>query len=423
MIKSISWIILIFLSLNVHAQYKPDVIIVGGSAAGTSAAIQAARSGVNALLIESSNIIIGDIEPKMDIPSFDMGLWKEWRDLYYKINDSVKTSPQEVLEKIIKNTPKLDLLKNTPIIAVVQKKNGWEITIEVNGKKQEIRCKILVDATANTKTSFSDEFGLINLDKNRKATTLVTYQKAKINKPYQDIQKLYRTSGSAGFGKDSSLHYFPLGIFIPTETENLLVVNMSIFKDYDAEEFKNLALWTNMGQAVGALSAYGPFFDTTPSKANIRITQGEMFTYKSFLFPVLDIKTSDKAWYPVQKIIASGVLKFDFETGLFNNNEKVNASDIKAVLIDLYPRSRIWFIENKVETLTLSNLISLISFVTGRDPIAIKQEFEADWQSKYDFSSNYQLENKISKIEFAVLMNNYMAPFNINVDFNGYFLR
>jgi hypothetical protein len=423
MIKSISWIILIFLSLNVHAQYKPDVIVVGGSAAGASAAIQAARSGVNVLLIEPSSNIIGDVEPRMDIPSFDMGLWKEWRDLFYKMSDSIKTSPQQALEKIITNTPKLDFLKNTSIIAVEQKKNGWEVTLEIDGKKQEIRCKILVDATANSKGSFSDEFGLVNLDKDGKTTTLITYQKSKINKPYQDIQKLYRTSGSAGFGRDSSLHYFPLGIFIPTETENLLVVNMSIFKDYDIEDFRNLALWTNMGQAVGALSAYGPFFDTTPSKANIRITQGEMFTYKSFLFPVLDIKITDKAWYPVQKIIASGLLKFDFETGLFNNNEQVNSADIKTVLIDLYPRSRIWFIENKVETLTVSNLISMISFVTGRDPIAIQQEFVADWKNKYEFSSAYQIDHQITKLEFAVLMDNYMTPFNINVDFNGYFLR
>lgn len=423
MIKSIFWIILIFLSLNVHAQYKPDVIVVGGSAAGASAAIQAARSGVNVLLIEPSSNIIGDVEPRMDIPSFDMGLWKEWRDLFYKMSDSIKTSPQQALEKIITNTPKLDFLKNTSIIAVEQKKNGWEVTLEIEGKKQEIRCKILVDATANSKGSFSDEFGLVNLDKNGKTTTLITYQKSKINKPYQDIQKLYRTSGSAGFGRDSSLHYFPLGIFIPTETENLLVVNMSIFKDYDTEDFRNLALWTNMGQAVGALSAYGPFFDTSPSKANIRITQGEMFTYKSFLFPVLDVKITDKAWYPVQKIIASGLLKFDFETGLFNNNEQVNSADIKTVLIDLYPRSRIWFIENKVETLTVSNLISMISFVTGRDPIAIQQEFVADWKNKYEFSSAYQIDHQITKLEFAVLMDNYMAPFNINVDFNGYFLR
>ena len=103
MIKSISWIILIFLSLNVHAQYKPDVIVVGGSAAGVSAAIQAARSGVNVLLIEPSSNIIGDVEPRMDIPSFDMGLWKEWRDLFYKMSDSIKTSPQQALEKIIKS--------------------------------------------------------------------------------------------------------------------------------------------------------------------------------------------------------------------------------------------------------------------------------------------------------------------------------
>jgi hypothetical protein len=423
MIKYTYWIILILFTLNAQAQYKPDVIIIGGSAAGTSAAIQAARSGVKALLIEPSNNLIGDTEPKMDIPSFDMGFWKEWRDLFYKTNDSVRTTPQAVLEKIVTNTSKLDFLKNTPILAVAQKKYGWEVTVEINGKKEEIRCKVLVDATTSTTASIISEFGLVNLDKNNKPATLVSYNKDKIKNAYQDIQKLYRTSGAAGFGNDVSLHYFPLGVFIPAEVDNLLVVSMSAFKDFDTEDFRNLALWTNMGQAVGALSAYGPFFNTTPSKANIRITQGEMFTYKSFLYPVLDIKTTDKSWYPVQKIIASGVLKFDFENGLFNNDDLVNGNEIKTVLADLYPRSRIWFIENKVDTIAVENVISLFSFVTGRDPIVIKQEFETDWNNKYEFTSNYLIDKKITKLEFAVLIDSYMAPFNVNVDFNGYFLR
>jgi hypothetical protein len=423
MIKHTYWIILILFSISAQAQYKPDVIIIGGSAAGTSAAIQAAKSGVNALLIEPGNNLIGDTEPRMDIPSFNLGFFKEWRDLFYKINDSVRTTPQAVLEKIVKNTPKLDFLKNTPILAIAQKKFGWEVTVEINGKKQEIRCKVLVDATTSSTSSIISEFGLVNLDKNGKPATLVSYDKDKMKNAYQDIQKLYRTSGAAGFGNDSTLHYFPLGIFIPAEVDNLLVVSMSAFKDFDTEDFRNLALWTNMGQAVGALSAYGPFFNTTPSKANIRITQGEMFTYKSFLYPVLDIKTTDKSWYPVQKIIASGVLKFDFENGLFNNDELVNGNDIKVVLADLYPRSRIWFIENKAETLSVGNVISLFSFVTGREAITIKQEFEADWKTKYEFYSNYQVDKKITKLEFAVLIDNYMAPFNVNVDFNGYFLR
>jgi hypothetical protein len=423
MIKHTYWIILILFSLNTQAQYKPDVIIIGGSAAGTAAAIQAARSGVKALLIEPSSNLIGDNEPRMDIPSYDMGLFKEWRDLFYKMNDSARTTPQLVLEKIVTATNNLSFLKNTTINNISQKKYGWEVEIVINGKKEDIRCKVLVDATTNSSTSVVNEFNLLNLDKNGKFITLVNYNKDKITNAYQDIQKLYRTSGAAGFGKDSTLHYFPLGVFIPTEAENLLVVSMSAFKDFDTEDFRNLALWTNIGQAVGALSAYGPFFNTSPSKANIRITQGEMFTYKSFLYPVLDIKTTDYAWYPVQKIIASGVLKFDFKTGFFNGNEFVRTNDIKAVLTDLYPRSRIWFIENKVDVITVENLVSLISFVSGRDPIGIKQEFEADWKTKYNFNSNYQSNKNISKLEFAILVDGYLAPFNVNVDFNGYFLR
>jgi hypothetical protein len=76
-----------------------------------------------------------------------------------------------------------------------------------------------------------------------------------------------------------------------------------------------------------------------------------------------------------------------------------------------------------VDTIAVENVISLFSFVTGRDPIVIKQEFETDWNNKYEFTSNYLIDKKITKLEFAVLIDSYMAPFNVNVDFNGYFLR
>ncbi|MFC5285343.1 FAD-dependent oxidoreductase [Pedobacter alpinus] len=423
MIKTFTWLFLLLFSLNINAQYKPDVIIMGGSAAGTAAAIQAARSGVKALLIEPSYNLIGELNPNMDIPSVDMSLWKEWRDAFYKANDSSRTTPQVVLENIVKNTKNLQFLKETIIQEIKEKNNGWELQVLINGKPEKIKCKVLLDAGTNSKASLLQKNGILKLDSAGKYISLVNYDKAQQNTPYQQLQKLYRTSAASGFGKDSIRHYIPLGVFIPQEKDNLLLVSMSSFKDFDTEDLRNIALWVNMGQAAGALAAYGPFFDVSPSKANIRLTQGEMFTYKSFLYAVQDIQKSDFAWTPVQKIIASGILLLDFKTGFFNPTEIVNTKDIKGVLAELYPRSRIWFIENKTEQLSVAQLVSLISFITGRDPISIQQEIEADWVNKYQFTSTYSQEKNISKIELACLFDNYITPFNVNVDFNGYFLR
>jgi hypothetical protein len=423
MIKRTLWIFVILFSIKAQAQFKPDVIVIGGSAAGTSAAIQAARSGVKTLLIVPSDNLIGDVAPSMNIPAFNLGFWKEWKDDFLKTSDSVQTTPQLVLENIVKKTKDLSFLKATPILGIEEKKNGWEIKVNVNGKQEDIKCKVLVDATTNSANSVLSQFNILSLDKNGKFENLVAYTKQQGKKPYDQQQKLYRTSGAAGFGKDSIAKFIPLGVFIPKEKDNLLIVSMSAFKDLETGDFKNIALWTNMGQSVGALAAFGPFFNTTPSKANIRLTQGEMFTYKSFLYPVKDVDVTDSAWYPIQKIIASGVLKFDFNTGLFNIKDGVKVSDFKEVMSTLYPRSKIWFIENKVSDMTVKNTISLFSFISGRDPISIKQEIEKDWKEKYGFTNRYSESDIINKKEFAVLLDRYISPFNVNVDFNGNFIR
>ncbi|MBC7653780.1 MAG: FAD-dependent oxidoreductase [Oligoflexus sp.] len=423
MIKKTLWIFILLFSVKAQAQYKPDVIVIGGSAAGTAAAIQAARSGVKTLLIVPSDNLISDVEPSMNIPAFDLGLWKEWKDQFIKTSDSIKTTPQLVLESIIKKTKDLSFLKATPILGIEEKKNGWEVKVNINGKQEDIKCKVLVDATTNSANSVLAQFNILNLDKNGKFENLVAYTKQQKNNPYDQLQKIYRTSGAAGFGKDSLAHFIPLGVFIPKEKDNLLVVSMSAFKYFETEDFKNIALWTNMGQSVGALAAFGPFFNTTPSKANIRLTQGEMFTYKSFLYPVRDVAVTDSAWYPIQKIIASGILKFDFNTGFFNIEDSVKISDFKDVMSTLYSRSKIWFIENEASEMTIKNTISLFSFITGRDPISIKQEIEKDWKEKFGFLSSYSENEIINKKEFAVLMDKYISPFNINVDFNGYYIK
>lgn len=424
MIKQITFAFFFLLCFGASAQYKPDVIVIGGSAAGTATAIQAAVSGVKVLLIEPSNTLIGDVEPNMDIPSFNHGIWKQWRDTYEKAKDSVAISPQNALENLVKNTKRLTFLKGVSIEEIEQKNNGWNLKVLINGKLEKIKSKILVDATTNSKNSLLVKNNILKLDSLGKFDALVNYSKQQKEQPYQQVQKLYKTSGAAGFGKDSTLHYIPLGVFIPREVDNLLIVSMSCFKDFETEDLRNIALWTNIGQAAGALAAYGPFFDVSPKKASIRITQNEMIDYKSFLYPVLDVKGDDIAWYPIQKIIASGVLHLDFSSGKFNPDSNVKANDIKGIMAQLYPRSRIWFIENKnVNELSVGNIISLISFVSGRDPISIQQEVEAKWKNNYKFKSEFDKEKPINKLELALLLDTSISPYNVNVDFGGYDLR
>ncbi len=412
------------LSINTYAQYKPDVIVFGGSVSGASTAIQAARSGVKTLLILPDTSLLSNPTLSLDVPAFNLGLWKEWKDAYKLASDSIKTTPEKVFENIISKINNLQVIKGSAANKIEEKKNGWEVSVEINGKNEDIKCRVIVDATSDYKSSPINTFGIITFDDKGKFVPFVDYSNNQKNEPYQQLQKLYRTSGAAGFGKDSSLNYIPLGVFIPQEKQNLIIISTAAFKDFSKDDFQNVALWTNIGQAAGALAAFGPFFDTTPSKANIRLTQAEMFTYKSFLYPVLDIAVTDSAFYPIQKIIASGLLNLDFKTGKFNPDEKVKINDFKVVLTSLYQRSKIWFLENKkVTDLSSKDLVSLISFTAAKDPFNVNKEISSDWESKYHFEGSFSDDHIITKKEMTILFEAYLQPYNINVDFNGYYLR
>jgi len=420
MIKKCIWVIFFLLAVKTQAQYKPDVLVFGSSAAGCAAAIQAANSGVKTLLISQNEFLIGVTTPNMKELAFDAGIWKVWKDQYQKSADTIATDPRATMADMIKNTKDLSYISKVEVLYISQKNKGWELKVKINGKAEEIKCKVLVDATFDAKNSLLAEFNVIDFDQKGNFLNIIS---PKANQKLSP-QKLIRTSAAAGFGKDSSLlKTIPLGIFIPQEKENLLMVSMACFNNYKVADLDNLALWVNMGQAVGALAAYGPYFDTSPNKANIRMTQGEMFTHKSFLYPIIDIDIKDASWVAIQKIIACGILNHDFEKGIFNPNGNVSSTEVKLVLSELYPRSRIWFIENKIDQFTINQIISLISFISGKDPITLQQEIENDWKTKYKFNTAFVETDFVSRKEFAVLMDAYLAPFNIKVDFEGNFLR
>lgn len=75
-------IILLFLFVNTYtkAQIKTDVLVLGATASGTACAIQAARSGVKAFLIEPTQNIVFASEPNLNIPAFNSGIWREWKN-------------------------------------------------------------------------------------------------------------------------------------------------------------------------------------------------------------------------------------------------------------------------------------------------------------------------------------------------------
>ncbi|RRN77786.1 FAD-dependent oxidoreductase, partial [Pseudoxanthomonas sp. SGD-10] len=375
----------ILFNFSAKAQFKTDVLVIGGSASGSAAAIQAARSGVKVTLLEKGNYLIADGQPELDVPAFETGIWKEWKDSCKKDIDSLQqTDARLTLEEIVKKTKNLQYFKNLQILSVRQKGKGWEVAINRGSKKETVRAKILVVAEFSAKNNVISEFNLLPLT-DGKINGLAVYNSIQRANPYKQPNKVYRTSGATGFGKDfTSLHFIPMGAFIPKENPSILVANhQALIDGFSDVDLKNIALWTNIGQMIGALAAYGPFFDTTPDKANIRLTQGEIINFKNVLYPVLDVDPQSYSWIPIQKMIASQILKHDFITGKFHPDSIVLKEDLREILSELHPRSRIWFLENTgFSKLSIKEAVSLLSFISGKEEFSIHEELKTAWESK-----------------------------------------
>ena len=152
-------------TLSLMAQQRVDLLIVGGGAGGTSAAIQAARMGVRVQVIERTSWLggmltsagVSAIDGNHELPS---GIWGEFREklrAYYGGAQALATGwvshtlfepsvGNKVLQEMA-SIPQLEIVFNAAYTGVTQKEDGWEVSYSKGGKSYTTQTKILVDAT------------------------------------------------------------------------------------------------------------------------------------------------------------------------------------------------------------------------------------------------------------------------------------
>ena len=164
------YIILFFLACawaQLSAQTKTDVIIVGGGASGTMAAIQAARLGADVVVIEET-VWLGGMLTSAGVSAIDgnhrlpSGLWGEFRQHlydYYGSPEAVETGwvsntlfepsvGNQILQKMVTAENNIQVWFET-FWSNARKIDGeWLIDIRnKSGKRSTIQGKVLIDAT------------------------------------------------------------------------------------------------------------------------------------------------------------------------------------------------------------------------------------------------------------------------------------
>lgn len=395
------FIVFCFVSVSLSAlaqTTKPAVLVVGNGNAAAAAAIQSAVSGVKTtLLLQSGGF---DIAPLRD--ELHSGVQATFLK---KINESkgVKDSlaitsfdkllANDVLTKWTDSLKNLTVIKNVVYSKGSRSGNSWTFKLSDG---QTIKPRVLVIA--------NDE----------KLKTMLSIATIPVSEPValDYSTTLHRTSVASGIeigGKNSTI-FSMYNLFLPLQ-ENLIWL-----KSNDG---------MIVGQAAGATAAYAGFFGTKLSEANLKTIQGELINYKLALMPFSDIVLTDSNWKAIQFVGLTGMLKANINNGraLFLPDQQVKVDEVKQPIKDFFYKAQIWFDDHNAQELNLKSTIELVSYVGNKSPENTLKEVEKKWKNTYKLSSDFDLNKTVTRREFAILLQDYLPPFNVNVDKNGKVVR
>jgi len=418
MIKHISlFFFLILFSLYLQAQtLKTGVLVVGNTPAGVSAAIQSARSGAKTTYLTQS-LSVNPVFSEEDLHYLwnirNHYLLKEKKKS--KLTDSILSlkinldKATALIKSIADTVNNLNLNHNNVVDEITKDGKGWEVKLKGG---QKIKTDVIVDATDNSFLA-----SLLRIDLKKAVIVPV-----KSDNPFDN--KMIRSGLAIGYlelpNKERSIASIPLSALIPTGFENFIVVPKQIGK------LKTERM--SVGQAAGTIAAYCAFFKTTTKTINIRVVQGELLAFNAVLIPYADIDLKDPNFKAFQQLGLSGLMKSimlkegNINKIKFDTSGIITAAELRAPMKEFYTRSQIWFADNKADTLTIGDAISLFMFTATRGE-ELKKEIEEGWKVSFKFNSKFDLKRNITRKEFGILADRYLQPFNVRVDPAGNLMR
>ena len=388
----------LLLCLGAHVGFaqklRTDVCVYGNSLAALAAGIQSARSGVQTLLISTSDSWIDQTTlADWENASIASGLGTELLKKYTQVEKHKALKADSLLQSIkaLADTVKnLKLINASAIEEIKESGKGWELNLKSG---QKIKTLLLVDGDKNH--AVLKQLGLV--------------PSANSSIIFDLINPLTKTS-VAILGPNNIL---PLQALVVEKQANIVCIPS------EGSVFAQL----NVGQAAGATAAYCAFFKTTTEQLNVRLIQGELLTYKATLLPFEDMHQADSNFVALTHVALTGLLNSGIgqKEGTYRwlGNNNLTADEIKVSMKKLYSRSQIWFADHADLTdLSIGDAISLITYTATRGA-ELKLEIERGWKSTLGLAGSFNENRKISRNEFSVLLEAYLQPFATQVNLQG----
>lgn len=390
--KRLFFVFAFIIPLVIHAQtLKTDVLVIGSGDAAYTASFQSFKSGVKTILLTQKEQLDVDKITSTNKAFYQDFLKRETENANSLNIAKPKPDRKKPLRVTVDSTLLLNVINNTPYTEINRSGNGWEIKL---AKDKTIKARILVLAD--------------NPDKLMGALKIASLNPAS-SSTLNYTENIYRTTVTSVASAGAS--FLSLYSLLIPDQENLLYI--------DKDQFE-------IGRAAGATAAYAAFFNTKTSLSNLKSIQGELLAYKHALMPFEDIKPVDSNWLAIQKVGVTGVIKAEIKQkkAYFNPEEQVTYDEIKQPIKDYYYKAQIWFDDHQHIPINLENAISLVCYVGNKSVEATKAELQKRWNKNYKFSSKYDLKKVLTRREFAVIINEYLKPFDVvNIDKTGRVIR
>ncbi len=203
----------------------------------------------------------------------------------------------------------------------------------------------------------------------------------------------------------------PLGTLIPDSVGNMIVTEKSISVSNIANGCtREQPVVLQIGQAAGALAALAIKNDCEIADVPVRDVQNVMLSTGGYIMPYLDVKNTDPAFAPYQRIGATGILKGEGKSVAWSNETWLYADSVltgEAIdgFYELYPQTD--GVVAKSGKLTVGDAAALISAAADK---------------AVDLSAEGDADAAITRGRFAVVVDSILDPFNaFPVDINGNF--